>query len=176
MTAAGARVKAAEIRHLMRDPVPDDPPPENGDAEARADRRLVLTPASQIKPRPVLWGWEDRMPAGHLSLIPGREGIGKSLFLVWLAAQITRGTLPGAYYGSPRAVFYCAAEDSWQHTIVPRLIAAHADLDLVYRIDVESVEETPERACSLSSRCRAIATCWPPRSSALRLPWSRSIP
>jgi hypothetical protein len=107
---------------------------------AAIDRRLILTPASRIKPRPVLWGWEDRMPAGHIGLIPGREGIGKSLLLIWLTAQITRGTLPGAYHGTPRPVFYCATEDSWQHTIVPRLMAAGADLDLVYRIDVESVE------------------------------------
>lgn len=140
MTSPDSRSEAAEIRRAMRDPVPDGPPSKNGEAESKTDRRLLLTAASQIKPRPVLWGWEDRMPAGHLSLIPGREGIGKSLFLVWLTAQITRATLPGAYYGSPRPVFYCAAEDSWQHTIVPRLIAARADLNLVYRIDVESVE------------------------------------
>jgi RecA-family ATPase len=109
-------------------------------AETGTSRRIVLTAASSIKPRPVLWGWEDRMPAGHICLIPGREGIGKSLFLIWLTAQITRGTLPGAYQGAARPVFYCATEDSWQHTIVPRLIAAGANLDLVYRIDVESVE------------------------------------
>jgi RecA-family ATPase len=78
----------------------------------------------------VLWGWQDRLPAGHTSLIPGREGIGKSLFLIWLTSQITQGTLPGTYFGSPRPVFYCATEDSWQHTIAPRLIAAKADLEL----------------------------------------------
>jgi RecA-family ATPase len=127
-----------ELRLMSPDEDGIAPPP--GTKTAQQDRRLVLTPAAQIKPRPVLWGWEDRMPAGHLSLIPGREGIGKSLFLVWLTAQITRGTLPGAYYGSPRPVFYCAAEDSWQCTIVPRMIAARADLDLVYRVDVESAE------------------------------------
>jgi hypothetical protein len=107
---------------------------------AVADRRVILTKASQIKPRPVWWMWEDRMPVGHISLVPGREGIGKSLFLIDLTAQITRGTLAGAYYGAPRPVIYCATEDSWQHTIVPRLMAARADLDLVYQINVESIE------------------------------------
>lgn len=103
-------------------------------------RRLVLTKASEIKPKSVLWGWEDRAPAGVMSLIPGREGIGKSLLLIWMTARLTRGELPGAFFGQPRAVFYCATEDSWAHTIVPRLIAAGADRDLVYRIDVETVE------------------------------------
>ncbi len=110
--------------------------------DSTGGRRLVLTRASEIEPKPVRWGWEDRMPAGHISLIPGREGIGKSLFLIWLTAQITRGTLPGAYHGTPRAVFYCATEDSWQHTIAPRLIAAGADREFVYRVEVESVEAT----------------------------------
>lgn len=68
----------------------------NGQGPARsgdraASRRLVLTPAAHIEPRPVRWGWQDRLPAAHLGLIPGREGIGKSLLLTWLIAQITRG-------------------------------------------------------------------------------------
>lgn len=116
------------------------PPPEGQPAEQDAvSRRLVITPASQIKPKPVLWGWDERIPAAHVSLVPGREGIGKSQFLIWLTAKLTRGTLPGCYEGCPRAVFYCASEDSWQHTIAPRLIAAGADLSHVYRVEVESV-------------------------------------
>ena len=105
-------------------------------------RRLVLTPASEITPRPVRWGWQDRLPAGHVSMVAGREGIGKSLLLTWQTASITRGTLPGIYADAPRPVFYCATEDSWQHTIVPRLIAAGADLALVYRVEVEAIEAT----------------------------------
>jgi hypothetical protein len=88
----------------------------------------------------VQWGWLDRLPTAQLSLIAGREGIGKSLFLVDLTAQLTRGTLPGVFYGHPRAVIYCATEDSWEHTIAPRLIAAGADLDRVYRAEVEVIE------------------------------------
>ena len=129
------RQEAAEIRR--RAGVPDDPP---GVPEPAPSRRLVLTPASEITPRPVWWGWEDRLPAGHVAIVAGREGIGKSLLLTWLPAQITRGGLPGASSGKPRPVFYCATEDSWQHTIVPRLIAAGADLELVYRVEVEAVE------------------------------------
>ena len=88
--------------------------------------------------RPVYWTWTDRIPAGAITLIPGREGIGKSLTLAWLTAQITRGLLPGIHYGTPRPVIYAASEDSWAHTIAPRLAAAGANLDLVYRVDVET--------------------------------------
>ena len=77
------------------------------------------------------------MALGALSLIGGREGIGKSLTLVSLCADLTKGKLAGAYYGSPRAVIYIASEDDWARTVAPRLVAAGADLDLVYRLDVE---------------------------------------
>jgi hypothetical protein len=68
----------------------------------------------------------------------GREGTGKSQFTLWVAAQVTRGRLPGVLYGKPRHVIIVATEDSWQHTIVPRLIAAGADLSMVARADMVS--------------------------------------
>ncbi|WP_165984205.1 AAA family ATPase [Streptomyces sp. YIM 98790] len=107
-------------------------------------RRLKLTPASAIEPEPVIWAWEPelgqgRIPAGALTLAAGREGTGKSSFGIWLAARLSRGELPGTFYGQPRNVFYAAVEDSWSRTLVPRLIAAGADLDRVFRIDVEDV-------------------------------------
>ncbi|MEU8676799.1 AAA family ATPase [Streptomyces sp. NPDC048560] len=107
-------------------------------------RKLRLTRASDIEPEPVEWAWldagEGRVPAGALSIAAGREGTGKSSFGMWMAAQITRGLLPGTYSGRPRAVFYVAVEDSWKQTIVPRLIGAGADLDLVYRVEAVEAE------------------------------------
>lgn len=105
-----------------------------------AKRRLTLTPASAIQPRPVKWLWQDRVALGTLALLGGREGIGKSLVGYQLTADITRGRLPGEHHGTPQAVIVCATEDSWAHTIVPRLMAAGAALDLVYRVDVATVE------------------------------------
>ncbi len=105
--------------------------------------RIRLTPASRFKIRPVRWLWQDRMPLGELTLIPGREGVGKSTFLAWLAAAITNGNLPGRFHGQPRAVLYAATEDSWSYTIAPRMLAAGANLELVYRIDVVDEEFGP---------------------------------
>lgn len=105
-----------------------------------ATRHARITWASEIEPEPVVWAWEEagegRIPAGSLSVAAGREGTGKSTFGIWLAAQITKGTLPGNYFGMPRPVFYVAVEDSWKHTLVPRLLAAGADLGKVGRFDV----------------------------------------
>ncbi|MEU8524834.1 AAA family ATPase [Streptomyces sp. NPDC048629] len=127
---------------------PDEPlwlPDVEADPEAAQPRRqLRLTRASDIEPEPVVWAWldegEGRVPAGALSVAAGREGTGKSSFGMWMAAHVTRGTLPGSFHGRPRAVFYVAVEDSWKQTIVPRLIGAGADLDLVYRVEAVEAE------------------------------------
>lgn len=99
-------------------------------------RRIKLTPASQIKPRRARWLWDARVPMGEITLVAGREGAGKSTLLSWLVRAITRGELEGEHHGTPRGVLYAAAEDSWNHTVVPRMIAAGADLDRVFRVEV----------------------------------------
>ncbi len=112
-----------------------------GDQPGELARVLKLTAASTIKPRPVFWLWEDRIPLSSLTLIGGREGMGKTTIAYQLAADITRGTLPGYWHGKPRGVIVAATEDSWEHTIVPRLMAAGADRTKVYRVDVEVATE-----------------------------------
>jgi RecA-family ATPase len=99
-------------------------------------RSVVITSASRIRPARVRWLWQDRLAVGTLALLAGREGVGKSILAYWLVAVITRGVLPGEHHGQPKAVLVAASEDSWEHTIVPRLMAAGADLDLVYRVEV----------------------------------------
>lgn len=106
--------------------------PDGGDWR----ERIRLTPASAFRIKAVKWAWESRLPLGEIALIAGREGVGKSTFLAWLASMVTNGNLPGIYHGQPRAILYAASEDSWSYTIAPRMRAAGANLDLVFRIDV----------------------------------------
>jgi hypothetical protein len=108
--------------------------------EEFTERHLVLRCAATIKPKRVRWLWEHRLALGTLSLLAGREGLGKSSVAVWIIAQITRGTLPGEHLGQPRAVLVCATEDSWEHTIVPRLMAAGADLTKVFAVEMVSAD------------------------------------
>lgn len=107
-------------------------------------RRVNLFSANKVRVRPVRWIWEGRMPAGALTLLAGREGGGKSSCAYDVAASLTRGVLPGCCYGHPRSVIVAATEDSWEHTIAPRLMAARAELGLVYRVEVESSEGPAE--------------------------------
>lgn len=143
-----ATVEALEARRT-----PAEAPEDNGpDPEPRwwqrehpediegVQRRIVLTRASDIPVKRVRWLWEGRLALGTLGLLAGPEGLGKSTLAYERAARITRGQLPGEHYGTPKGVLVCATEDSWEHTIVPRLMAHDADLTRVYRVEVVVAE------------------------------------
>lgn len=117
--------------------------PKDADEEYSSPplRRMVLTPLSEIKLRRVKWLWDARLALGTLGLLAGKEGLGKSTLAYWVAARITRGELVGEYAGLPKAVLICATEDSYEHTIGPRLVAAGADLTRVYRVEMVSYDD-----------------------------------
>jgi hypothetical protein len=116
---------------------PDQPSPASS-----TTRVIHVAAANTIAIEPVSWLLTDWLPLGAFVLLGGREGIGKSMLAYTLAADVTCGRLPGVYAGVPRSVLVAATEDSWSHTIVPRLMAAKADLARVYRIDVLAPDGT----------------------------------
>ena len=111
-------------------------PPRAAPAPSSDGRQLRTIPATAFQIEPVRWLWRDRIALGALTLLGGREGIGKSVCVADRTAHVTKGTLPGALAGEPRAVLIAATEDSWKHTIVPRLMAAGADLTRVFCVEV----------------------------------------
>jgi AAA domain/Bifunctional DNA primase/polymerase, N-terminal len=72
-----------------------------------------------------------QVPMGEVTIVAGKGGCGKSTFTLWMAAELSRGTLPGEYFGQPRNTVIYAREDSISQTIRPRLIAAGADLSMI---------------------------------------------
>lgn len=115
-------------------------PPADQEAPPAAGRRLEAIPASSMRMRAPRWLADKRIPAGAITLLGGREGIGKSTISYDLAARITLGTQPGRYLGTPRAVAVVATEDAWEEVIVPRLVAAGADRTRVLRVDARTEE------------------------------------
>jgi protein tyrosine phosphatase (PTP) superfamily phosphohydrolase (DUF442 family) len=153
---------AAGIRATIV-PIPDLP--EHGDVSdavargARAAdllawwqraRASVLLPVSAVTSRPVVWLWEGRVPVGGLTILAGREGIGKSLWAVWLAAAVSTGRLGVR----PAPVVYWAVEDDPSRTIRPRLEAAGADLDRVFLVAASL--SLPEGMAALAEACTDI--------------------
>jgi hypothetical protein len=103
------------------------------------NRRVRSQPVSAIPLKRRTWLWEQRIPLGELTLWVGHAGIGKSQAAVWLAAEVSRGTLAGELHGTPSSVLYLGSEDSWSFTLAPRFIAAGADLERVHRLYAENV-------------------------------------
>jgi 5S rRNA maturation endonuclease (ribonuclease M5) len=93
--------------------------------------RLKTIKASAVTERRVAYLWADRIPLGAPTLMPGEEGIGKTLVGIRLMADLTRGRLPGEFHGSPRGALVLAPEDGIADVFVPRLREAGADLDRV---------------------------------------------
>lgn len=125
-------------------------------------RDLEILRADNITMRTTRWSWLDMInhakwiPQGELTLMGGRESMGKSSVCYWIAAQITRGTLPGDNEGRPRSVIVSATEDAWEQTVVPRLAAAGADLHRVLRVDVRRADALME-GLSLPADVPAVA-------------------
>lgn len=98
--------------------------------------KLTLTPASAIKMDRPRWVWDLRIPVGGTTLMPGREGLGKTLIVCHLAARLTRGQLAGEWRGRKATIIYVGHEDDRATVLVPRLVAAGADLDRFLFVDI----------------------------------------
>jgi hypothetical protein len=93
-----------------------------------------LIKASTITPRIVRWLWPGHLACGELEILTGIPGIGKSQTHCFVIATVTAGRdwPDGAKGMPPRSIVMLTAEDNAAHTVIPRLIAAGADLDRVH--------------------------------------------
>jgi hypothetical protein len=99
---------------------------------------VILTRASSIRPERMTWLWQGRIPTKTLTILMGQGGLGKGNMLCHIAAQASRGTLAGDMAGEPVTTVWATAEDAVAPTLVPRLMAAGADLE---RIEFLTVRE-----------------------------------
>jgi putative DNA primase/helicase len=94
---------------------------------------LESAPASSFKMAGLNWLWPNRFALGKLGLIVGLPDRGKGLITADMTARVTNGDLWPC--GEGRAlkgrVLILSAEDDVEDTIVPRLVAAGANLNQV---------------------------------------------
>lgn len=93
----------------------------------------VLVNLGDVEAQPVRWLWPGRIPLGKPSLVAGDPNIGKSMITTDIAARESRGAAwpDGAANDGPGGVVVLTAEDDLADTVVPRLLAAGADMDRV---------------------------------------------
>ncbi|WP_236502419.1 AAA family ATPase [Pseudomonas tremae] len=95
--------------------------------------RVNAVKASDITPVAIRWLWPGWLAQGKLHILAGAGGTGKTTLLLTLIATITTaGRWPdGEPCRQPGNVLIWSAEDDPSDTLVPRLIAAGADLSRV---------------------------------------------
>ncbi len=144
-TAPGAKqsvddlwVDGGSLTDLVPAKLPRDP-----DMTPPADvpeRGLALRGLGSVSSKRTRFLWDKMIPQSAVSIAAGRGGTGKSSFMIWLAAQINNGTLPGELAGEKNTVLYVSHEDSLEEVVVPRADANGVDREMFFSLGIASKE------------------------------------
>ncbi len=86
------------------------------------------------------WLWYPYIPLGKVTIIQGDPGEGKTTLALNIAAMVSNGKMFGSEETGERGrVIFQSAEDGISDTVKPRLIAAGADLSMIFNIGEEAV-------------------------------------
>ena len=124
----------------------DQPAPANDDSE------LVSRRASDIPMEKIEWLWLNRIPRGKCGLLAGDPKLGKTTVLLDITARVSRGApWPCREGTAPRgSVIYFTGEDDPADTLIPRLVAAGADLTKIHFVEAVK-DENGNRTFHLQS-------------------------
>lgn len=104
---------------------------------------VQITCAANIKPEAIRWLWKGWLARGKFHVFAGQAGTGKTTIAIAIGSTISRG---GCFPDGTRApvgnILIWSGEDSAKDTLVPRLLAAGADMTRVHFIgDVQHGDE-----------------------------------
>jgi RecA-family ATPase len=102
-----------------------------------ADPGVELLRASDITPEPIQWVWPNYLARGKLHVMAGAPSTGKTALATAMAANVSARTpFPdGNIVEIPGDVVIWSGEDGIEDTLVPRLIAAGADLKRIHLVN-----------------------------------------
>lgn len=114
-------------------------------AEAKDAQPLIeIVRADSIEPQPIEWLWPGWLARGKLHILAGKPGTGKTTLALDLAAAFSRaGRWPDGVRAPTGHVLIWSGEDGIADTIVPRLMAAGANLGNVSFPTTSYVEGEP---------------------------------
>jgi AAA domain len=85
-----------------------------------------------VKPQPVHWLWQNRLPLAGITLLDGDHGCGKSLLALQIAAHVSSGTpMPDGTSTCPGGVIIVTANTNAATTQLQLLTALGADLSCI---------------------------------------------
>lgn len=104
------------------------------DITKKNTREIKFVSMAEIRAKPIEWLFKGTIPRGMQSSIVGDPGHGKSQITCDMAAAVTTGKPwdDGDAPRKPASVAMLNAEDPYNSVVVPRLMAAGADLSKVY--------------------------------------------
>jgi hypothetical protein len=124
-----------------------------GTGKGAEKEKLLLRCLADVEVGPFEFLVEGVIPLGKATMFGGRGGLGKSLITLDLTAAVTRGRCAfGLDYTPPPPadVLLCFAEDDARDTVVPRLLAAGADLTRVHELVCKLDKEGKRKHFSLA--------------------------
>ena len=131
---AGGRAAEAE-RASAREPLSGQ---SSGFTKAPAggDHTAVTRCLADVTPEPIKWLWHRRVALGKPNLVAGQPGGGKFQLTIAMAATVSTGSnWPDGASCPQGSIIFISCEDGVGDTIVPRLMAAGADLNRVHVLD-----------------------------------------
>lgn len=104
-----------------------------------SSKSIELQIASSIQPEPIPWLWPKWLALGKFHIIAGAPSSGKTAATLELAAILSAGgldgkTWPDGTFAPISKVVIWTGEDGIEDTIIPRLIAAGANLSMIHII------------------------------------------
>lgn len=157
--------------------------------ERNGRRRRKLSPAdvepdipgladlSEADAEPVTWHMPGYVLTAGLHLIEGRPGKGKTSIATAMAAALSGGRgMPGWSPRSAGRVIWDAGEDGYRSIVIPRLMAAGANLRYIRRPDLRDSHGRPRRLILPDDihDLETMITAWPARMLVLD-PYSSCI-
>jgi hypothetical protein len=96
--------------------------------------KVSWTCAANISPEVVSWLWPNRIPFGKLTLFAGHPSVGKGMATMYVAACASTGKAwqDSKNTNAPVKVAIVSSEDAAKDTLLPRLMAAGADLSKIF--------------------------------------------
>ena len=100
-------------------------------------RSIGIRNLKSYPPCEVRWLWYPYIPRGKLTILQGDPSGGKTTLMLSFIAALSRGLelCDPAKHHIPSTCLYQTAEDGLSDTVVPRLLAANADLTNIITID-----------------------------------------